>query len=65
MIVCSCNLIRDTEIRHAARCGASCPRSAYAALGFEPQCCGCFDHAEDIIRDEHSRLSGAVRPIAA
>lgn len=65
MIVCSCNLIREADIRRAARCGAACPRTAYAKLGFEPECCGCLDHAEDIIRDERSKLRGNIRPIAA
>ena len=59
MIVCSCNVIRDTDIRRAARSGAACPRSAYARLGFEPECCGCLDHAADII--DHERAS-MVKP---
>jgi bacterioferritin-associated ferredoxin len=56
MIVCSCNLIRETEIRTAARCGAPCARSAYARLGVEPECCGCLDHAAEIIEEERAKL---------
>ena len=55
MIVCSCNMIRDVDIRLAARSGATSPHSAYSKLGFEPECCGCLDHAADII--EHERAS--------
>jgi len=65
MIVCSCNLIREREIRDAARCGAPCPRTAYANLGFEPECCGCLDLAEQIIEEERTKLLGTVRRAAA
>jgi len=65
MIVCSCNLIREADIRKAARTGAPCPRAAYASLGFEPECGGCLDHAEVIIKDERSRLLSSPRDIAA
>jgi bacterioferritin-associated ferredoxin len=56
MIVCVCNAIREDEVRAAARSGASCPRDAYMALGFEPQCGSCLDCAKDVI-DEERELS--------
>jgi len=65
MIVCSCNLIREREIREAARSGAPCPRTAYANLGFEPECCGCLDYAAEIIAEERSKLLGSARQAAA
>ena len=52
MIVCSCNAIRDTEVRSAARYGCPCPDSAYRSLGCEFQCGSCRDHVADIIAEE-------------
>jgi bacterioferritin-associated ferredoxin len=49
MIVCSCNAIRDRDIKDAARRGCPCPDSAYRSLGCEFQCGSCRDHAEDLI----------------
>ena len=65
MIVCSCNAIRETDIRRAARLGAPCPRSAYARLGFEPDCEGCFDHAAEIIDEERSKIALSAERAAA
>ena len=56
MIVCVCNAIREDDVRRAARCGAPCAESAYRSLGFEPQCRSCLCHADDIIREERSKL---------
>lgn len=53
MIVCVCNAIREEEIRGIAKCGARCPRAAYAALGCEPQCGTCLDYAQEIIDEVH------------
>jgi bacterioferritin-associated ferredoxin len=52
MIVCICNAIRETEVRKAARDGASCPSSAYARLGCRPRCGQCFSFARAIISAE-------------
>ena len=54
MIVCVCNAIREDEVRHVALCGARCPRSAYAALGCEPQCGTCLPYAQEIIDEVHA-----------
>lgn len=56
MIVCSCNAIRETEIRAAARRGAPCPDSAYRSMGCEFQCGGCRDLAEELVEDERADL---------
>ena len=59
MIVCSCNAIREAEIRAAARRGARCADSAYQAMGCEFQCGGCRDYAEELVEEEqgpHVRL---------
>ncbi|HVL79798.1 MAG TPA: (2Fe-2S)-binding protein [Sphingomicrobium sp.] len=65
MIVCSCNRIREGDIREAARAGALCPESAYARLGFEPECGGCLDHAAEVITDERRRMIRIVPKAAA
>ena len=56
MIVCSCNAIREADIRAAARRGCPCPESAYRSLGCQFECGSCRDHAEDLIAAERSRL---------
>ena len=55
MIVCVCNRITETEVREAARAGATCPVNAYARLGFEPHCGCCLDYAQDLIDEERSK----------
>ena len=54
MIVCVCNAIRETEVRKAARDGASCPTSAYATIGRRPRCGQCFSFAREIIAAERT-----------
>jgi bacterioferritin-associated ferredoxin len=54
MIVCVCNALRETEVRSAARQGATCPTSAYAMLGRRPRCGQCFPFARDIISAERT-----------
>lgn len=56
MIVCSCNAIREEEIRQAARRGATCAESAYRALGCEFECGSCADYAEEIVNQEHGKI---------
>ena len=56
MIVCVCNAISEDQVRNAARCGAPCPRTAYASLGREPQCCTCLPYAQEIIDEVRSEM---------
>ena len=56
MIVCSCNAIRETELRAAARRGCPCPDSAYRSLGCEMQCGSCRDYAAELIDMERAAL---------
>ena len=56
MIVCSCNAIRETELRAAARRGCPCPDSAYRSLGCEMQCGSCRDYAAELIDRERTAL---------
>jgi len=58
MIVCSCNVIREAEIREASRKGSRTPEAAYATMGCEPQCGCCLDYAQEIIDEERA----ATRP---
>jgi bacterioferritin-associated ferredoxin len=55
MIVCVCNAITETEVRDAARAGASCPVAAYARLGCEPHCGCCLDYAQELIDQERPK----------
>ncbi|HEY5712443.1 MAG TPA: (2Fe-2S)-binding protein [Allosphingosinicella sp.] len=52
MVVCICNALKETDVRKAAREGASCPSSAYASLGRKPRCGQCFSFAREIIAAE-------------
>ena len=56
MIVCSCNVIREEEIRKSARKGSHTPEAAYASMGHEPQCGCCLDYAQEIIEEERAKL---------
>ncbi|HEX6374616.1 MAG TPA: (2Fe-2S)-binding protein [Allosphingosinicella sp.] len=60
MIVCVCNAIRESDLRLAARDGASCPTSAYRACGGKPRCGQCFPFAREVIAAARGQL-----PIAA
>jgi bacterioferritin-associated ferredoxin len=54
MIVCICNAIRESEVRQAARDGASCANSAYRQLGRRARCGQCIPFAREIIAAERS-----------
>ena len=51
MIVCSCNVIRDCDIRAAAERGCRDAETAYRSMGCEFECGGCEDHAQEIIEE--------------
>lgn len=52
MIVCSCNVIREQQIRDAARGGIIAVDDVYTHLGCEPNCCQCLPFVEQIIEEE-------------
>ena len=56
MIICSCNAIREDELRQAARRGCPCPESAYRSLGCQFECGSCRDFAEEVVADERANL---------
>ena len=55
MIVCVCNRITESEVRLAARGGATTAEAAYAAQGCELQCGCCLDYAQEVIDEEHAK----------
>jgi bacterioferritin-associated ferredoxin len=61
MIVCVCNRLTESDVRAAARAGASTPEKAYACHGCEVQCGCCLDYAEEVI----ALANGKVVPIRA
>ncbi len=52
MIVCSCNVIREKQIREVARAGVYDVEEIYAQLGCEPNCCQCLPFAALIVAEE-------------
>ena len=56
MIVCSCNAIRECDVRKAARRGAPCVDSAYRSLGCESQCGTCLCYDDEVIAEERAKL---------
>jgi bacterioferritin-associated ferredoxin len=52
MIVCSCNAIREQELRLAARDGGGNAEVVYARLGCEVNCGQCLPFAKEIIDEE-------------
>jgi bacterioferritin-associated ferredoxin len=54
MIVCSCNVLSDQDVRSAVKAGDSCPRSAseiYGCLGCSAQCGRCARTIKRIMDD--------------
>ncbi|MDG5487608.1 (2Fe-2S)-binding protein [Sphingomonas sp. BGYR3] len=49
MIVCVCNVIRETELEQVARMGAGTVAQAYRALGKQAKCGQCTCFARQII----------------
>lgn len=52
MVVCVCNVIREAQVREAARQGANDPCAAYASLGCRPKCGKCLPFARSLIEEE-------------
>lgn len=58
MIVCSCNVLSDKELREAAsrlrdapEGGVVTPGAVFRALGCRPRCGGCFNAVVPIIHE--------------
>lgn len=57
MIVCSCNVLRDSQLRDLARSGVQCEREAYARLGCRPKCGQCLSYARQLVRSEQAGMA--------
>ncbi|NRG16174.1 (2Fe-2S)-binding protein [Rhizobiales bacterium] len=62
MIVCSCNVLSDKELREAASRlrnapggGVVTPGAVFRALGHRPRCGGCFSAVVPIIHEAQPR----------
>jgi bacterioferritin-associated ferredoxin len=64
MIICSCNVIRDCDIRAAALRGSVDGESAYRSMGCDFVCGGCRDLADEIV-EETRRNPGEIKRRAA
>jgi bacterioferritin-associated ferredoxin len=49
MIVCSCNMLRDSEIAQAAASQPLRVTQVHACLGCRPRCGGCFATIKQIL----------------
>ncbi|USI73647.1 (2Fe-2S)-binding protein [Sphingomonas morindae] len=54
MVVCVCNVIREAQLREAARQGANDPATAYAKLGCRAKCGKCLPFARALIAEERN-----------
>lgn len=54
MILCVCNALREADVRAAVRSGATCPLSAYKALGSKPKCGQCVPAARTLVSEERA-----------
>jgi bacterioferritin-associated ferredoxin len=55
MILCVCNALREADVRSVVRTrGATCPASAYRALGTKPKCGQCVPAARIIVSEERA-----------
>ena len=64
MIVCSCNVIRDCDIRAAARRGCRDGEAAFRSMGCDFACGGCRDLADDIVEDARQAPAASDRRAA-
>ena len=65
MIVCVCNRLTESDVRHAARCGAATPEAAYACHDGEVQCGCCLDYAQELIDEELAAKRPPLRLVSA
>ena len=56
MIICSCNVIREHDIRAAAKRGCRDAKSAYESMGCNFDCGSCEDLADFLVEDELERM---------
>jgi bacterioferritin-associated ferredoxin len=62
MIVCSCNMLRDSEIAAAAASQPLRVTQVHACLGCRPRCGGCFATIKQILDSTTSQASAPAEP---
>lgn len=72
MIICSCNVLSDTQLRKAAEEMRSDPNgkvptpgAVFRHLGCRPRCGGCFPSVIDIIHQKSSEDETQSEPVPA
>jgi bacterioferritin-associated ferredoxin len=71
MIICSCNVLSDKQLREAAEemradpnGKVPTPGAVFRQLGCRPRCGGCFPAVIDIIHEKSSEEIEASKPAA-
>jgi len=65
MIVCSCNVLSDHDVRHAVRSAEDLPRNArqvYGCLGCSVECGRCASTVKSIIDEALGACAKACQP---
>jgi len=63
MIICSCNVISDHEVRDAAdRADTLCMSQVYRILGRKPECGRCQRTIKETVRKARNNSNGAHCP---
>jgi len=72
MIICSCNVLSDKQLREAAEemradpnGKVPTPGAVFRHLGCRPRCGGCFPAVIDIIHEKSSEETEEMKPVAA
>lgn len=65
MIVCSCNMLRDSEIAQAAASQPLRVTQVHACLGCRPRCGGCFATIKQILDSTIQQASAPAEPCYA
>jgi bacterioferritin-associated ferredoxin len=63
MIVCSCNVLSDRDVRGVLASGESCPRKlrdVYGCLGCSPKCGRCARTIHELLRE--AQTGAALQP---
>ena len=66
MIICSCNVFSDTDVRSAVN-GAGCPKTpaaVYKCLGCSPSCGRCLGTVKAILQENSSHQAASREPAA-